>query len=121
MAEPANAPWPTEIRVLAAERRLEVDWEGGTTFSYPAELLRVETPSAEVQGHGPGQKVTLPGKRHVGLSRAEPVGNYAVRLHFDDGHATGLYTWPWLWRLGREQDRVWLDYLAALERQGLRR
>jgi DUF971 family protein len=120
-AGPGAGPWPLQIRVHRAERRLEIDFDDGTTFSYPAELLRVESPSAEVQGHSPSQKVTVPGKRRVGIRVLEPVGNYAVRILFDDGHGTGIYTWPWLYRLGRDQDAIWRDYLAALAAKGLSR
>lgn len=114
-------PWPTEIRVRRAERRLEIDFDDGSSFAYPAELLRVESPSAEVQGHVPSQKVTLPGKRRVGIRELEPVGNYAVRILFDDGHSTGIYAWPYLYRLGRDQDRIWQAYLDRLAEQGLSR
>src|SRR5918997_6801601 len=103
-------PWPVELRVLRAERRLEVDFDDGTTVSLPAELLRVESPSAEVQGHGPSQKVTVAGKRGVAIAKLEPVGNYAVRIVFDDGHSTGIFAWPYLLKLGREQDRIWSAY-----------
>ena len=113
--------WPLEIRVKRAERVLEIDFDDGTTFRYPAELLRVESPSAEVQGHTPSQKVTLGGKRHVGINELEQVGNYAVRVIFDDGHSTGIYSWPYLYRLGREQPSIWQAYLDALSAQGLTR
>lgn len=115
------APWPLQIRVRRAERLLEIDFDDGQSFSYPAELLRVESPSAEVQGHTPSQKVTLGGKRQVGIVRLEPVGNYAVRIVFDDGHATGIYSWSYLLKLGREREALWTSYLAALEAQGLSR
>lgn len=114
-------PWPVEIRVKREERRLEIDFDDGATFSYPAEFLRVESPSAEVQGHNPHQKVTVPGKRGVGVDRLEPVGNYAVRIVFSDGHSTGIYSWPYLHHLGREQGRIWAEYLRALEAKGLSR
>ena len=117
----ASGPWPLEIRVKRKEKRLEIDFDDGTTFSYPAELLRVESPSAEVQGHVPSQKVTVAGKRNVGIMRLEQVGNYAVRIEFDDGHSTGIYSWPYLYRLGRDQARIWGDYLRALEAKGLSR
>ena len=113
--------WPTEIRALRAERMLEVDFDDGTRFSLPAELLRVESPSAEVQGHSPRQKQTVPGKRDVGFVAVEPVGHYAVRIVFDDGHNTGIYSWRYLRELGETQDRLWSDYLAALEQKGLSR
>jgi DUF971 family protein len=114
-------PWPREIRVLRIERRLEVDFDDGPTFSYPAELLRVESPSAEVQGHSAAQKVIVGGKRHVGIVEVQQVGNYAVRIVFDDGHSTGIYAWSWLYRLGRDQERIWLAYLDALNARGLSR
>jgi DUF971 family protein len=120
-AAPPAGPWPVEIRVVRAERRLEIDFACGDSFSYPAELLRVESPSAEVQGHTPAQKVIVPGKRSVGIVAVEPVGHYAVRIVFDDGHDTGIYPWPWLHRLGTEQERLWLDYLDALAARGLSR
>jgi DUF971 family protein len=117
----AGGAWPLEIRVRRAERRLEIDFDDGASFGYPAELLRVESPSAEVQGHSPAQKVTLAGKRGVGIVEVEPVGNYAVRVVFDDGHSTGIYSWPYLHRLGRDQEGIWRAYLAALEAKGLSR
>ncbi|MGF1476422.1 MAG: gamma-butyrobetaine hydroxylase-like domain-containing protein [Geminicoccaceae bacterium] len=119
--DPAPDPWPTQIRVVRAEKRLEVDFDDGATFSLPAELLRVESPSAEVQGHGPGQKTILAGRRHVGIMQVEPVGRYAVRISFDDMHNTGIYTWAYLYHLGVNQDRVWRDYLLALKSRGLSR
>jgi DUF971 family protein len=114
-------PAPTEIRLRRAERALEVDFDDGRTFSFPAELLRVESPSAEVQGHGPTERRIVSGKRLVGITGVEPVGNYAVRLSFDDGHDTGIYSWDYLYRLGEERDRRWRDYLAALAARGLSR
>lgn len=120
-SSPASQPWPLEIRVRRAEKRLEIDFDDGSTFSYPAELLRVESPSAEVQGHVPSQKVTVAGKRDVGIVQLEPVGNYAVRIVFDDGHSTGIYSWSYLYRLGRDQATIWQSYLQALEAKGLSR
>lgn len=113
--------WPVEIRVRRAERRLEVDFDDGTSFAWPAELLRVESPSAEVQGHTPSQKVTVGGKRNVGIVRVEPVGNYAIRIVFDDGHSTGIYSWSYLLQLGAQQETLWANYLAEIEAQGLSR
>ncbi len=113
--------WPVEIRVKRAERRLEVDFDDGRSFTLAAELLRVESPSAEVQGHTPSQKVTVGGKRNVGIVRVEPVGNYAVRIVFDDGHSTGIYSWSYLHKLGLQQESLWAAYLAAVEAQGLSR
>ena len=117
----ASSPWPVEVRVKRAERRLEVDFDDGASFSLPAELLRVESPSAEVQGHTPSQKVTVGGKSEVGIRELDPVGNYAVRILFDDGHSTGIYTWSYLHKLGREQDQLWSAYLEALKAKGLSR
>ena len=127
MTAPATDPrfdtphWPTEIRALRAERRLEVDFDDGARFSLPAELLRVESPSAEVQGHSPRQKQIVAGKRSVGFVAVEPVGHYAVRIVFDDGHNTGIYSWRYLREVGETQDRLWQGYLAALEQRGLSR
>ena len=120
MSESGTA-WPLAIRVCRADRRLEVDFDDGSKVAVPFELLRVESPSAEVQGHGPSQKVTVAGKREVGVARVEPVGNYAVRIVFDDGHATGIYTWPYLLRLGQEREALMAAYLAALTDKGLSR
>lgn len=116
-----DGPWPLVLRVKREKRRLEVEFDDGTSFALPAELLRVESPSAEVQGHVPSQKVTVAGKRGVGILRLEPVGNYAVRIVFDDGHGTGIFAWPYLHRLGRDQAGIWDAYLAALAAQGLSR
>ncbi len=114
-------PRPTEIRYSKADKALEVDFDDGARFRYPAELLRVESPSAEVQGHGPGQKTIVAGRRHVGIMAIEPVGNYAVRIRFDDLHDTGIFSWPYLYKLGAEQDEIWAAYLAELEKRGLSR
>jgi len=111
----------TEIRLNKAEGVLHVAFDDGARFALPAEYLRVESPSAEVQGHGPHQKQTVPGKRHVAITGIEPVGNYAVRLLFDDRHDTGIYSWEYLHELGREQARRWAAYLAALGERGLSR
>ncbi|MDH3474643.1 MAG: DUF971 domain-containing protein [Rhodospirillales bacterium] len=113
--------WPSEIRYIAAEKRLEIDFDNGVGFCYPAEYLRVESPSAEVQGHGPGQKQVLSGRRHVGILEIEPVGNYAIKIKFDDLHDTGIYSWSYLYKLGKEQDEIWARYLDELERRGLTR
>ena len=115
-------PWPVEIRVKRDERKLEIDFDNGETFAYPAELLRVESPSAEVQGHAPSQKVTVAGKRDVAITAVEPVGNYALRIVFDDGHSTGIYSWPYLYTtLGRGQEAAWTNYLEAMAEKGLAR
>jgi DUF971 family protein len=112
---------PTEIRLDRATRVLHVSFEDGTEYALPAEYLRVESPSAEVQGHHPGQKQTVAGRRHVGIIGIEPVGHYAVRLIFDDLHDTGIFSWDYLAALGREQDRRWAEYLDALASRGLSR
>ncbi|MEJ1978457.1 MAG: DUF971 domain-containing protein [Acetobacteraceae bacterium] len=112
---------PTEIRVRRATRQLEVDFEGGLRFSYPAEYLRVESPSAEVQGHGPKEHVLVAGKQAVGITTVDPIGHYAIRIQFDDGHDTGIFTWDYLLQLGQERDRRWQAYLAALAEKGLSR
>ena len=114
-------PTPTEIRLNRAERRLDIAFDDGSRFSLPAEYLRVESPSAEVQGHGPGQKTLVHGKREVGIVAVEPVGHYAVRLVFDDRHDSGLYSWEVLHRLGREYGTRWPEYEAELAAQGLSR
>jgi DUF971 family protein len=114
-------PWPTELRYIAAEKCLAIGFDDGERFSLPAELLRVESPSAEVQGHGPSQKTLVAGRRHVGIMEIQPVGNYAVRIVFDDLHDTGIFTWDYLHQLGRTQEMVWQDYLSAIEAQGLSR
>ena len=111
---------PSEIRLSKDRRTLSVTYPSGR-YDIPAELLRVESPSAEVQGHDPSQKTTVPGKRDVEIINIEPVGNYAVRIHFDDLHSTGIYTWSLLERMGREGDAMMADYEEALARQGLSR
>jgi len=112
---------PTEIRLKREEKILEVDFETGECFRLPAELLRVESPSAEVQGHGPGQKTLVAGRRHVGIMEVTPVGNYAVCLKFDDLHDTGIFTWDTLYDYGTNQDVLWDDYLTAMAADGLSR
>lgn len=121
MNDRVDTPNPEEIRYVSAEKRLVIAFANGETLTYPAELLRVESPSAEVQGHGPGQKTLIAGRRHVGIMAIEPVGNYAVRIKFDDLHDTGIFSWDYLYELGRNQAQVWADYLTELERQGLSR
>lgn len=121
MTELGTQRWPTELRLKTAEKLLEIVFDDGSHFRLPAEYLRVESPSAEVQGHGPGQKQVVAGKSKVGIARIEPVGHYAVRLVFDDRHDTGIYSWTYLYTLGVEQARRWPAYLAALEQAGLSR
>jgi len=113
--------WPVELRLKRAEKILEVSFDDGSRFRLPAEYLRVESPSAEVQGHGPGQKQLVAGRAQVGIAAVEPVGNYAVRLRFDDGHDTGIYSWRYLHELGDQQEKRWRDYVAALAKAGLSR
>ena len=115
------APWPIELRLKKAEKQLEVSSDDGKKFSLPAEYLRVESPSAEVQGHGPGEKIIVAGRAHVGIMELEPVGNYAVRIKFDDLHDTGIFSWDYLYQLGIEHDKRWRAYLAALNARGLSR
>lgn len=115
------APWPTELRVDPGRTTLTVTFDGGERFALPAEYLRVESPSAEVQGHSAAQKQLVPGKRHVRIESLEPVGNYATRIVFDDGHDTGLYSWDYLHELGREQNARWAAYLSELRRKGASR
>jgi DUF971 family protein len=116
---PSRQPWPLEIHVFRAARRLDVTFDDGVRVQIPAELLRVESPSAEVQGHSPNQKQLITGKRTVAITAVEPVGNYAVRIRFDDGHDTGLYTWPKLRSLGTDADTLMAAYISAVEQVGL--
>lgn len=113
--------WPVEIRLRRAERALEIDWDDGRKDVIPAELLRVESPSAEVQGHGPATKKLVAGKKNVTVTGAEPIGNYAVRLIFDDGHDSGLFTWETLRRFGETKAEMFTAYLEALHGAGLSR
>jgi DUF971 family protein len=117
----STACWPVELRLKQAEKVLEISFDDGNSFSLPAEYLRVESPSAEVQGHGPGQKTLVYGRARVGIIGLEPVGNYAVRIIFDDLHDTGIYSWNYLYQLGVEHDRRWREYLAALAASGATR
>lgn len=117
----AGALRPTGITLHRASHLLEVSFESGETFKLPCEYLRTHSPSAEVQGHGPGQRVLVAGKRHVNIDAIDPVGHYAVLLRFDDGHQTGIFSWTVLHDLGRNQDTNWAAYLAALEQAGLAR
>ena len=117
----AGAPSPTAITLHGHSRVLEVGFSDGNTFRIPFELMRVYSPSAEVQGHGPGQEVLQTGKREVTLVELEPIGNYAVKPVFSDGHDTGLFSWDYLYFLGSEQTRLWADYLARLQAAGAER
>jgi DUF971 family protein len=114
-------PWPTELRLSKDRKRLTVAFDGGESFELAAEYLRVRSPSAEVQGHSPDERKTVAGKRDVGILEVVPVGNYAVRLVFDDLHSTGIYSWAYLHELGRTHATNWRDYLDELAGKGLSR
>jgi len=116
-----STPWPTELRLHKDRRALTVVFDGGESFELPAEYLRVRSPSAEVQGHSPAERRTVGGKRDVALLELQPVGNYAVRLIFDDMHSTGIFSWDYLYELGRHRDAYWRDYLAELKAKNLSR
>ncbi|KKJ77070.1 hypothetical protein WH95_08275 [Kiloniella litopenaei] len=113
--------WPTDLKYKSEQRALHITFENGETFVLPAEYLRVESPSAEVQGHHPSQKQILSGRRMVGIIEIEPVGNYAVKLTFDDLHDTGIYSWQYLYKLATEQESIWQKYLDEIEKRGLSR
>lgn len=119
--EAATSPWPLEIRLNRAEARLDIDFDDGRSFSYPAEYLRVESPSAEVQGHSADQKQIVAAKKAVKITAIEPIGNYAIRITFDDRHDTGIFSWSYLRELGEGYDSKWRTYLAALRARGLAR
>ena len=116
-----NDPWPTELKVDKDRGVLIVAFDDGADYALTAELLRVMSPSAEVQGHSPEERVTVPGKKAVRILRIEPVGNYAARIVFDDGHNTGLFTWAYLRELGENKEARWHDYLAELAAKRLTR
>ncbi len=118
---PGAAPWPTALDYDPAAKTLSVTFDNGDVFALPVEYLRVESPSAEVQGHSPAEKKIVPGRSRVGIMHIEPVGNYAVKLIFDDLHDTGLYSWRYLHELGREHAVRWPRYLEALAQRGLKR
>ena len=113
--------WPTELRVSKDRRMLSITFDNGESYDLSAELLRVASPSAEVQGHSPEQRVTVPGKINVEIAKMEPIGNYAVRITFDDMHDTGLFSWDYLIDLGRNRDARWQSYLDELAQKGLSR
>ena len=115
MNDSSTKNWPIEIRIKSKEKALEIDFDNGESFKIKAELLRVESPSAEIQGHGSGQKVTLAGRRHVGILSVEPVGNYAIKINFDDMHDTGIYSWQYLYDMGANQSDLWHDYLMRVK------
>ena len=117
----ADSPTPTALTVHSQSRLLEITFSDGALFKIPFELMRVYSPSAEVQGHGPGQEVLQTGKREVGVVALEPVGNYAVKPVFSDGHESGIFSWDYLYHLGSNQDRLWEDYNRRLQAAGAAR
>lgn len=117
----ADMPTPQSLTVHEASRVLEVGYSDGKNFRLPFELMRVYSPSAEVQGHGPGQEVLQTGKRQVTITQIEPVGNYAIKPFFSDGHESGLFSWVYLYELGNNQDQLWADYLNRLQAAGVDR
>jgi DUF971 family protein len=116
-----NSPTPTALTVHGQSRQLEISFSDGARFRIPFELVRIYSPSAQVQGHGPGQEVLQTGKREVRIEDIEPVGHYAVKPRFSDGHDSGLYTWPYLYALGRDQQQLWSNYLQRLQAAGVDR
>ena len=116
-----RSAWPTEVRLRKDKAALTIAFDTGQAFEFPAEFLRVHSPSAEVQGHSPQERQTVGGKRNVTIIEVHPVGNYAVRLVFDDMHSTGIFSWDYFARLGRDQGRMWRDYLDELAVKGLSR
>jgi DUF971 family protein len=114
----SRSPSPSNIVLHTASRVLEIEFDDGANFRLPFELLRVYSPSAEVRGHGPGQETLQVGKRNVTITTLEPVGHYAVKPTFSDGHDSGIYAWEYLYELGRDQERLWVDYLQKLEAAG---
>jgi DUF971 family protein len=119
---PANAePWPTELRLHKDRKALSMSFDSGESYTLPAEYLRIKSPSAEVQGHSPDQRITVPGKINVAILEVVPVGNYAVRLVFDDMHSTGIFGWGYLRDLGRNHGRYWQEYVDELAAKNLSR
>lgn len=116
-----HGPLPEEIRLSREDGILEIDFDDGESYRFTAEFLRVHSPSAEVMGHGPGQQVTVAGKKGLGIRDLEPVGNYAIRIHFADGHDTGIFSWAYLHEIGGRHDDLWQLYLDALKAKGLSR
>jgi len=116
-----SAPWPTELRLRKDRKTLTVTFDSGESFDLAAEYLRVRSPSAEVQGHSPSERRIVAGKRDVEILELHPVGNYAVRLVFDDLHSTGIFSWDYLFELGRNRERYWHEYLGELAQRSLSR
>jgi DUF971 family protein len=121
MSDNSSNPWPTELRLHKDRKALTVVFDNGERFDLSAEYLRVKSPSAEVQGHSPDERKTVAGKKNVAILEVHPIGNYAVRLVFDDLHSTGIYSWDYLRALGRNRERYWQDYLDDLAGKGLTR
>ena len=121
MTDASPKPWPTELRLHKDRKTLTIAFDNGETFDLAAEYLRVRSPSAEVQGHSPDERKTVAGKRNVAILEVKPVGNYAVRLVFDDLHSTGIYSWDYVLELGRNRKTYWRDYLDELAGKGLAR
>jgi DUF971 family protein len=121
MSGEASTPWPTELRLHKDRRTLTIAFDTGETFHLGAEYLRVKSPSAEVQGHSPDERKTVAGKKNVAILEVNPIGNYAVRLVFDDMHSTGIYSWDYFLSLGRNRESYWQDYLDDLAGKGLTR
>ena len=117
----SGTPTPVDLTLHVQSRVLEIGFSDGAAFKIPFELMRVYSPSAEVQGHGPGQEVLQTGKREVGVVELEPIGNYAVKPVFSDGHESGIFSWDYLYFLGSEQARLWADYVQRLEAAGMQR
>jgi DUF971 family protein len=121
MTAPVTSPWPTELRLRKDRKILAVAFDNGESFELAAEYLRVRSPSAEVQGHSPSERRTVAGKEQVQIIELHPVGNYAVRLVFDDTHSTGIFSWEYLFELGQNRDKYWREYLAELAEKNLSR
>ena len=121
MSDAASKPWPTELRLHKGGRALTIAFDTGEAFDLDAEYLRVKSPSAEVQGHSPDERKTVAGKKNVAILEVNPIGNYAVRLVFDDMHSTGIYSWDYFLALGRNREAYWRDYLDDLAGKGLQR
>jgi DUF971 family protein len=121
MTEPKSQAWPTELRLHKDRKTLTVAFDSGEAFDLAAEYLRVKSPSAEVQGHSPDERKTVPGKKNVMILEVQPVGNYAVRLVFDDMHSTGIFSWDYLLELGRKREPYWQEYVDELAAKGLSR
>lgn len=121
MSDVTQKPWPTELRLHKDRKTLTVAFDTGESFDLSAEYLRIRSPSAEVQGHSPDERKTVAGKQNVAILEVNPIGNYAVRLVFDDLHSTGIYSWEYLHGLGRDRDANWQDYLDELAGKGLTR